>query len=274
MGLLDGLFGRAKRAAADSGGASVDGRDARQDEMPIDDAVGQDEVTAACPEPVKTPGGDVATQGQSRLAQLVEDLAADTYVERIQAATALAELGDPAALPALERMSHGTDDLWVLFGEEMRIRARMTYPSGVIPGTDQEMLWNSLRGNNEQLKKAAEAAIGEIKRRAGTLGSSEDALLRAEALQPADLSEVLSAEALTPGDVVRLWTDSLPYTMGVPGWLPGHWWCEVVEVTDERVFLRDLKSGEACERSLGDTVASPYGVHCYRHPDPTELAGA
>src|SRR5450756_1602749 len=105
MGLLDGLFGRAKRAAADSGGASVDGRDSRQDEMPVGDAVGQDEVTAACPEPVKTLGGDVATQGKSRLTQLVRNLAADTYVERIQAATALAELGDPAALPALERMS-------------------------------------------------------------------------------------------------------------------------------------------------------------------------
>jgi hypothetical protein len=54
-------------------------------------------------------------------------------VRRLEAADSLGRLGDQAALPALERMWQGTGDLWVLFDEGMRARARIAYPGGVIP---------------------------------------------------------------------------------------------------------------------------------------------
>ena len=46
-------------------------------------------------------------------------------------------------------MSRGTDDLWVLFDDDMRARARIAYPSGLIPGVDQEILQVQMRQNGQ-----------------------------------------------------------------------------------------------------------------------------
>jgi len=119
---------------------------------------------------------DEAPSPAREFENLLSALEASTYTRRLEAAAALGELGDPAALPALERMSNGTNDLWVLFDEGMRVRARIAYPSGLIPGTDQEMLWSQLAGTNEELKRAAKAAIEQIKAAAGTASPEEAAM--------------------------------------------------------------------------------------------------
>jgi len=113
-------------------------------------------------------GGGQSPSSSEEFASLLRELEASTYAGRLAAAAALGELDDPAALPALERMSRGTDDLWVLFDEDMRARARITYPSGLIPGADQEILWVQLAGTNDQLKRAAQMAIARIQATGGT----------------------------------------------------------------------------------------------------------
>ena len=79
-------------------------------------------------------------------------------------------------LPALERMSRGTDNLWVLFDDGMRARARMMYPSGHIPSNDAGMLRPQLAGNNLKLMDAAKAAIAQIKEKASIITPEEAAM--------------------------------------------------------------------------------------------------
>lgn len=116
------------------------------------------------------------SNARSGIAHWLQELEADNYMRRIVAASELGKLGDPAALPALERMSWGTDNLWVLLDDEMRARARLAYPGGRIPTTDAEMLRPRLRGNNDRLKDAAKAAIAQIKERAGIATPEEAAM--------------------------------------------------------------------------------------------------
>jgi hypothetical protein len=92
------------------------------------------------------------------------------------------------------------------------------------------------------------------------------------------MTEVLSPSDIQPGDVIRIWSDSLPYTFGEKGWLPEWWWCRVINVgtfpvggttvTKPGVRLKDLKSGKEQQRSFADTISNPYGVHSYKHPNP------
>jgi hypothetical protein len=90
-----------------------------------------------------------------------------------------------------------------------------------------------------------------------------------ETIRPGErMTEVLAASDLRPGDVIRIWTDSLPYTFGEKGWLPGWWWSRVVTVTDKGVHIKDLKSGNEGERSFADTIRNAYGIRSYKHPRP------
>jgi len=125
----------------------------------LQDPRAKDSAADTAGEPAREP----ESSNTDEIVRLLAELEAVTYVRRLDAAAALGKLGDQAALPALERMSNGTSDLWVLFDDGMRARARIAYPSGVIPGVDQEMLWGQLRGTNDRLKRAAEAAITQIK---------------------------------------------------------------------------------------------------------------
>ena len=120
--------------------------------------------------------GEIGDARAVEIARLLTELEAATYVQRLEAADALGRLGDQAALPALERMSHGTGDLWVLFDEGKRERARMVYPNGVIPASDEEILWPGLSATNDLLKGAAQAAIAQIRETAGIATPEEAAM--------------------------------------------------------------------------------------------------
>jgi len=80
-----------------------------------------------------------------------------------------------------------------------------------------------------------------------------------ETLQAGESLKLASASDIREGAVIRIWHDYYQK------WIPG-WWCEVLKVDGERVYLRDLRSGEEADRHLGDTI----GI-AYLHPRPDSL---
>jgi hypothetical protein len=113
---------------------------------------------------------------ESKIDFWIRELEAEDYKRRVVAARELGKAAGAEAIPALERMSGGTENLWVLFDEGMRTRARMLYTSGFIPATDAEMLRRQLQGNNLAMKTAAKDAIAQIKERANIATPVEAAL--------------------------------------------------------------------------------------------------
>jgi hypothetical protein len=81
-----------------------------------------------------------------------------------------------------------------------------------------------------------------------------------DTLRPGEqLVLVARASDLVPGSVIRIWHPDYQR------WIPG-WWGEVLRVEGERVYLRDLQSGEQSDRHVKDTV------NCaYMHPAPERL---
>jgi HEAT repeat protein len=88
-----------------------------------------------------------------------------------------------------------------------------------------------------------------------------------ETFEPGEvMSEFFHEDELAVGDVIRIWTDNLPYTIGEKGWLPQFWWSQVLDSSESEVFLKDLKNGKEYEHSISKNA--PYGVRGYKHPNP------
>lgn len=71
------------------------------------------------------------------------------------------------------------------------------------------------------------------------------------------MSKVESKDDLRPGDVIRVWN------RWTRSWIPG-WWCEVLRVEGNRVYLRDLKSGEEKSRPIDHWLLGT----SWKHPNP------
>ena len=69
------------------------------------------------------------------------------------------------------------------------------------------------------------------------------------------MSKVSSEADLQPGTAIRVWHPDFRK------WIPG-WWCEVVSVDGDQVYLKDLQSGETGHRHVHSTV----GI-AWKHPD-------
>jgi len=69
-----------------------------------------------------------------------------------------------------------------------------------------------------------------------------------DTFQPGEfMSKVSSESELQPGIALRIWHPDFRK------WIPG-WWCEVVSVDGDQVYLQDLKSGETDHRHVLSTV--------------------
>ncbi len=104
------------------------------------------------------------------------------------------------------------------------------------------------------------------------MGQESTLPLTDETFQPGEvMSEVFSEDELKAGDVIRLWSDDLPYTFGTKGWMPQWWWSEVLKTSEHRVYLKDLESGEEYDHSISGNA--PYGLRGYKHPNPKRFLG-
>lgn len=84
-----------------------------------------------------------------------------------------------------------------------------------------------------------------------------------DTLQPGEqLIEIARGSDLKPDSVIRIWH---PYNQR---WIPG-WWCEVLRVEGDRVYLRDLQSGEERDTSIENIKPGTW----YGHPAPERLRG-
>lgn len=67
---------------------------------------------------------------------------------------------------------------------------------------------------------------------------------------------------LKPGSAIRVWHPRFGR------WIPG-WWCEVLRVEGDKVYLRDLQSGKQTDTSIENIKYASW----YAHPAPERLPG-
>ena len=89
------------------------------------------------------------------------------------------------------------------------------------------------------------------------------------------LEEVLNPNDLKAGDVVRLFSTSLPFTFS-SGWFGGALKISSIDFDEKRIFFADLLSEELSDRGFGDTIFGFNGslnMHCYRVNEEAHKAG-
>lgn len=86
-----------------------------------------------------------------------------------------------------------------------------------------------------------------------------------ETFQPNEaMTRVSSKDELKPGDVIRVWNGYLSK------WTP-MWWSEISKIEDNKLHLRDLKSGEEIDRTFDPSMDQAADTSTWKHPNPKRV---